>query len=177
MSIATDMAEKHAHILGELADFGLNLARKLHGQAMAAETPEETANLAKAFHSVSRSVRQTLALEAKLSRDADRHGREFKGEHERAAQQTAQQTGRRRLGQVRKAVERAIWSEYEGDEAELLLEDLELMLTEEVMADGLAEETLEAQIARLCADLGLGAEAPPPERPRGPLNGAGQGPP
>ena len=74
-------------------------------------------------------------------------------------------------------MERAIWSEYEGDEAELLLENLELMLTEEVMADDLAEETLEAHIARLCADLGLGAGAPPPERPRGPLNGAGQGPP
>ena len=67
MSIATDRAEKHARILGEFADFGLNLVRKLHDQARAAETSEETASLAKAFHSVSRSVRQTLALEAYAS--------------------------------------------------------------------------------------------------------------
>ena len=46
MPSLTDIAEKHAHMLGELAEFGLNLARKLHDQAMAAEEPEVVADLA-----------------------------------------------------------------------------------------------------------------------------------
>ena len=44
-------------MLGELAEFGLNLARKLHEQAMAAEEPAVVADLAKAFHAVSRTLR------------------------------------------------------------------------------------------------------------------------
>ena len=92
---AAEMAEKHARILGELAEFGLNLARKLHDQAMAAETPQETAELARAFHSVSRSVRQTLALEARLARDAGRQDLEDRAQAERTAQQALEDAERR----------------------------------------------------------------------------------
>src|SRR5690348_5288091 len=63
MSDREEMAERHGRILTELSELGASLARKVHAQAMEAETPDETATLTTAFHRISRSVRQTLALE------------------------------------------------------------------------------------------------------------------
>ena len=122
---AADMAEKHGRILGELAEFGLALARKLHDQGIAAETPEETAELARAFHSVSRSVRQTLALEARLAREAARQDREDRGQAERQAELDRAEAQRRarapyeaRKQRIGGVLERLIYSEHE-DEGEI----------------------------------------------------------
>src|SRR5688500_13108755 len=64
------MTERHRQALTELAELGLSLARKIHAQAETVEDVEQAAELSLAFHRVSRSVRQTVALEAKLERDA-----------------------------------------------------------------------------------------------------------
>ena len=76
MSQPAHIAERHARILGDLAERGHSLACKLHDGAMAAEDPESCARIAAGFHQVARTVRQTLALEAKLERDARRAERE-----------------------------------------------------------------------------------------------------
>lgn len=164
-----NMAERHSRILGELSEFGLDLARKLHGQAMAAETPQETADLARAFHSVSRSVRQTLALEAKLARDARRQDGEDRAAAERLerneryeADRIARAPFEERKSRIGHALQRVIYSEYEDeDEAEALFETVDERLGEDAECAGFLEDAIDDQIERLCKDFGL----TPPERP------------
>ncbi|WP_293451805.1 hypothetical protein, partial [Phenylobacterium sp.] len=61
---ATDRAEA---ILAELAEMDLELARKAHGAAMAAEDPAEVAGHIRNYQRMARSVRQTLAIKARLA--------------------------------------------------------------------------------------------------------------
>jgi hypothetical protein len=68
MSIPPDMAERHARVLARLTELGLALAERTFEAAEAAETPAERIEAVKAFHTISRSVRQSVALEAKLAR-------------------------------------------------------------------------------------------------------------
>jgi ribosomal protein S9 len=167
MQSATDMAETHAAVLGQLAQFGLDLARKLHGQGMAAETPEETAELAKAFHSVARTVRQTLALEARLMRDAKRQEREDRTEAEGrqrleadAAEQAAHAPYAARKSRIVSVIDRILATEYE-DEAERLSDEIADRLGEDARDAGFLDQPIDEQIAGLCRDFGL----PPPARP------------
>lgn len=68
MSIPPDMADRHARVLTRLTEMGLALAERTFEDAQAAETPAERIEAVKAFHTVSRSVRQSVALEARLAR-------------------------------------------------------------------------------------------------------------
>ncbi|TAJ72556.1 MAG: hypothetical protein EPO51_02160, partial [Phenylobacterium sp.] len=76
MSIPPDMAERHARVLARLTELGLALAERTFEEAEAAETPEQRVALVKAFHTISRSVRQTVALEARLARQQALDARE-----------------------------------------------------------------------------------------------------
>ena len=153
------MHERHSAILAELSELGLSSARDLHQQQLAAETPERKAMLASALHRVSRSIRQTLALEARLVRDARRADLEDRQLADKAA--AAGKT--RRRDQVKAAVERLIWMEHEkeSDDADHLVECLGERLDEEVLHDDFDAEPLEVHIASLCAALGL--PDPPPQ--------------
>jgi hypothetical protein len=76
---AVEMAERHGRMLGRLSELGMSLAEGMHAQvatAMEAGDPKAVAELTLTFHRVSRSVRQSIALEAKLVRDAARAERE-----------------------------------------------------------------------------------------------------
>jgi hypothetical protein len=156
MSDAAEITERRGRILAELSERGLSLARALHERALAAETTEEACNLGLAFHRISRSLRQTLALEARLERDRRRQDSEDRAEAARDDQARVH----RRQTQVRLAVERAIWNEAEGEEAERLCSALDDVLEGEVLADGFADSPLDAHIARLCAEFGLTAPSP-----------------
>jgi hypothetical protein len=68
MSIPPDMAERHARVLARLTELGLALAERTFEDAEAAETPADRIEAVKAFHTISRSVRQSVALEARLAR-------------------------------------------------------------------------------------------------------------
>ena len=169
MSCPTEMADRHARMLGELAELGLTLAREVHGRAAAAESAEDVQGLSLAFHRVSRCVRMTLALEARLERDR-RQG--VKDEADAAAQQ-ARGIVSTRKAQVRAAVTRAVMSEREEEEAEPLLFAIEDRIDEASLYEGFLGEPVGAQILRLCAELGvaapdLGPAAPsPPQSPEG----------
>jgi hypothetical protein len=157
MSGASDMAERHGCILAELSELGLGLARDLQQRALAAETPEAAADLADAFHRISRSVRQTLALEAKLERERRRRAQEDEIEELRQRPQRAE----KRAAEVRRAVERLIWTEAESDErAEQLLADLDDYLSWEIVSDTFLAERLQTYVARVCEDLGIGRRGP-----------------
>jgi len=163
------MGERHGRILAELSELGLGLARELQQRALAAETPEAAADLANAFHRISRSVRQTLALETKLERERRRRAQEDEIEELRQRPQRAE----RRAAEVREAVERLIWTEAESEErAEELLADLDDYLTWEIASETFLTEPLDGYVARVCEDLGIGrGQHPNPS----PLAGEGVG--
>lgn len=152
------MAERHSLALAELGALGMALA-----QALAA-TGETRAELTLAFHRLSRSVRQTFALESRLEREARQAGRE----RAEAAEREAIVRAHRRRAQVRSALSPLIWTEAEGgeDEADALFDDLNARLAE-ASDEAFLTEPLETCVARIAADMGLpvppatsGEEAP-----------------
>ena len=147
MSIATDMAERRLAILGELAELGLSLARDLHSTALAAEDIAEKSKLAEAFHRTGRSIRQSLALHAKLERD------DARAEHEDRAAAASQASDRK--AQVKAAVKRLIWTEYEPAEAEPLVLDLLDHLDEARLHDDFLDADVDTLIAKVCKALNL----------------------
>lgn len=152
MSSSPDMAERHGRMLAELSELGLALARDLQGRALAAEAPEEGARLASAFHRVARGVRQSIALEARLARDAERAAREARDDAE--GQRSAAVA--RRRNKVRKTVARMIWMETGSHrQAELSAADLDDRLEAESLDDGFLDEPEAAQIARFCRLFGV----------------------
>lgn len=62
------MSPRHSAILTRLTELGLALAERIQAEAMAASGVEDLDTLSQAFHRVSRSVRMSMALEAKLAR-------------------------------------------------------------------------------------------------------------
>ena len=113
MSAGHDTIERHELILDELARFGVELARDLSKRAMEAEDPDQAARLALAFAQVSRSVRQSLALESRLNRDAARARREARED----AKVEDKALRERRVAQLRSGVRRSL---AEGPERETM---------------------------------------------------------
>ena len=162
MTDAADMTERFARGLAEFSELCLASARDLLARQLAAEEATEAAACAGALHKVGRSLRQAMALEAKLRRDQAAAGRE-------AVVRTAeadQKRRRHRRAQVEAALARLIWTEGE-DAGEALETELSDLLDEEILADSFGDEPLDAHIARLCARLGVNpgpapfAAAPP----------------
>ena len=151
MPASPEKAERYELMLAELCELGLGLAREVQGQALTAKDAGETAELTLAFHRVARSVRQTIALDAKLDRAQERAAREARAETAKA--DSARRHARK--ARVRLAVEREVWSEYEGDEAEGLVDELGDLLDVEALDEDFAEGPIEAQIARIRDQLGL----------------------
>ncbi|HEX7887411.1 MAG TPA: hypothetical protein VF474_15660, partial [Phenylobacterium sp.] len=63
-------------MLAELAGLDLSLARHVHACAVSTEDPAEVADLARAYQRISRSMRQSLALHARLKRERERDQRD-----------------------------------------------------------------------------------------------------
>lgn len=105
--------DRHTAMLRELAAMSLTLARDLQQRALQAETPDEAARLAAAFHRVSRGLRQTLALELKVLRDRDDQAREADAAAQAAAEAARPQALARRREEVRRLTSQAIWTEHD----------------------------------------------------------------
>lgn len=176
MSEATP--DRDEEMLARLAEFDLAAAERVHGRLMAAEDSSEIADLGRTYQRVARSLRQTLALKAKLKRDRE------------AAAQAAERTPAprkppggmavaRRIRELRDAVTRIIWTEAErpefGDYANDAEEALGDLITDEMLGDGFCDEALDDHVARICIALGLPPEAalhwrdlPDPPEPEAP---------
>ena len=148
------MAARHAEGLGELARMGLEIARKLHGAVMAAETPEEVERLSGAFHRMSRSVRQSFALEARLERDRQRAlAEDRRAADERRAAAVAQ---RRRLAGAE--LERLVWTENERPDSGISRSRAGERLNQEAAdEDRFLEGAVEDLVIRILRDIGLAA--------------------
>lgn len=155
-------ADTQAAMLAELAQLGMALARELQARAMAAETTEEAAQAGSAFHKVARTVRQSLALSEKLTRDRARAMRE--AEVHTDTRQTADRA--RRRDYAKNIATRLIWTESEREDEDCA--DLEAEMLDHLEAASLTDQFLEgpfsATVARLCADLGLDPPVGAPRR-------------
>jgi hypothetical protein len=149
------MLDRHKAILTELAELGLSSARDLHQRQLAAETPEQAVRVAAALHRIGRSLRQTVALEAKLERDAKRGEREDVLEEAKQVVSLDKVRLARRRGQVQAAVERVAWNESETmDDFYTAKADLDELLDIEVQDDAFLAADPDLLIARLCKTLG-----------------------
>lgn len=72
MAQGLDLTEQEQASLAELAELDMALARHVHAHALAADEPATIADMARAYQRIARSARQSLALTAKLRRDAAR---------------------------------------------------------------------------------------------------------
>jgi hypothetical protein len=177
-------------MLAELAGLDLSLARHVHACATSTDDPGEVADLARAYQRVARSVRQSLALHARLKRDREQAAREAPAPPPAPppppptpARDAARIAARKDA--LRPAAQRVVWAEYEDAEDEDLcgyyldLVEERLQLRGRDNAFGLVArdqawdiEPLDDHVVRFCADMGLPAAAarlwrdlpdPPPE--------------
>jgi hypothetical protein len=173
---AATMAEAQEQALGIFADAVLKLALHIQQQALEAEDLDQKARAAGAVHRLGRGLRQTMALQAKLARDARREAAELQPETEPpekpAPLDPKTVAVRRRRDWLTRGVERCVWNEYDREDeaeeftAESLLEDLHERLAD-ITADPEAFLALDADelLVQLCKDLGV---TPPEFRPPAP---------
>lgn len=147
-------------MLGEFAELTLALARDLQQSALVAEDADEKARLAEAFHRLGRGLRQSLALHARLERDAERAAREAQADLR--SQEQARRA--RHKASVNGVLEQLIWTEAEKPDSALdsdvALHDLELLLDAEADRDEFLDQDPDALIAKLAQTLGLPAPNP-----------------
>jgi len=151
MTTPPEIVDEDIRLLDELSGLGMAMSRDFHGRCLAVGDAREAADLALGFQRTSRSVRQTIALKAKLLRDRVLFGREDK------THQTRETEHRMliRKAQVRLAVERTVWNETDGPEAERLLGELDDILEAETFNDDFVQGEVATFIARICQELGV----------------------
>jgi hypothetical protein len=150
-----EMADRHRRILVRLSELSLEAAENLHNRLIEAQAPAEAQGLGVAFEKVSRSLRLTLLLEAKLEKDALAAQREVEALQARAAE--ALYAVRR--ARVRSAVIDAIAEASERpEEAEELADTLDANLDSYLRDPEFAAMPFEDVVDRLCRDLGLDDE-------------------
>jgi hypothetical protein len=148
-------------MLAELAELNLDAARVLHGRLAAAETNAEARDLGLALQRVSRSVRQTLLLEAKFAKDRRAQAREDVAVTEAAREAVVAA----RKARVRHEVGRvAAEAGEDAEDVEQLLTDLDDRLDGYVRAHDFETATLDELVVAICKDLGFEFEAEAPER-------------
>jgi len=196
MTRNTDKQARVEAMLGELAELSLGAARELAVRLRESEDTDETVALAGAFQKMSRVVRLTLALDAKLEREAARDAAaeakasgqaqaEAEADPERAARAAAPADPvEARKHRVRGLMNRLLWNESEGedDEYEVLVEDLNARLDEAALSPDFEDLPIEALARRVIADMGLTGrfalslgEARPPPAPTRELQPADTG--
>ncbi|WP_068875971.1 MULTISPECIES: hypothetical protein [unclassified Phenylobacterium] len=153
------MDARHGRMLAELAEAGMGAARRLSDALRRADNTQDLVLLSEAFHQVSRSVRQSIALEFKLRR-APREPAAPKPEPKPAASPPPERSD---------WAERTDWQEYEradwGEPLDASLGDREAI-----------DEAVDASIARIRRGLARAERVlgPHPNIPCHPGLGAAQ---
>ena len=158
-------------VLREIAamDLDLALARRLYGQAMAEPDADKAAHVTRAYNRVTRSLRQSIALRAKLAQDWESH-EVFHGRRRDAAPArpfplsmaaapqaptpvARAEAGRRRAA-LQQAIQRIIWNERETERLDRPTAAILRERTGDDVCDSAAEAVLAATpIEHLVADV------------------------
>jgi len=147
-----DMTARHAAALARVAEMAERLAQKHADRALETDDPKVEASATSAFQKATRVMRQSMALEAKLIRDAEQGVRDAR----RRAEWADLSATHDRRRQIATTVERLIRNDpgTSGD-AEHLCNELDDLLDIEELADTFLTEDLTVQVTRLCNTLGL----------------------
>jgi len=146
-------AAEDAEMLRELAQIGMRLVRLVEANAQARMAENPAADLGRvdqAFAKLSRSIRLTLALKAKLADSAAKRDTAAMG----AAR--TQQADESRTHWQKVKLEHAVTETLEALDAEHLLADLHERLDDADIAADLGTRTMGEMVARVCDDLGIG---------------------
>jgi hypothetical protein len=178
------LAQAQEQALGIFADAVLKLALHIQQEALDAPELDQKVGAAVAIDRLGRGLRQTIALQAKLAREARREAAEPAPKPAAPPAEPATPPDpkaiavRRRSDWLTRNVERCVWNEYERDDsaeeftAESLLEDLSERLAD-LMADPEAFLALDpdALLVQLCQELGVTPPQfhPPAPTPAAPL--------
>lgn len=153
MTSGNDMAERHARAFAELSELGMALARDLQARALAAADDDTAQALGRAFHAVARTVRQTMALEARLARDAVRHAREAAEAAEIAGRDRPARSEKRRA-EIREVLVRHIWTEAENEDIGLELTwAMDEMLKDAMVSTTFLDRPLEVWIEKIRGEI------------------------
>lgn len=155
MTEATSPTDRIAARLERLAEMDLAAAEKVHAQLMAAETPEETASLSRAYQRVSRSARQCLMLQM-------RHAGELAGRRaetrilDRRDEMIREVKTEQRTVALQDAVERvACIAVRDAGEREDRLDRFDLELDDWLDEPDFLTADLDGQVLRACRLLDL----------------------
>jgi hypothetical protein len=157
--VASGYAAEDAEILSELAGIGMRLARLVEANVEAKLAQDPAADLGRAdqmFARLSRSIRQTLALKAKLAEMGRK--RATASETEGLQHQADDARLRSRKTKVERAVTETIEAASPSDRENLLSDLYERLLDPDIEAD-LATGSIGEMVAGICDDLGI-----PPDR-------------
>jgi hypothetical protein len=144
MSDDIDMRERHGRVLAELAETGMVMVRRLSEAMRAADDVQTQAQIGLAYHRVSRAVRQTLALEFRLSQEPRR---------DVAPARPTPPPEPKPAAPPRVHAERTGWDEYERDDSDEAFDALDALLEAEDFDLDAAHEAVEACIANIRRDL------------------------
>lgn len=153
-------------MLARLAARDLAAAERVHDKLMAAEAAPEIADLGRTYQRLARSLRQTLALKAKLAREAEQHARwlarrdpppfdldafdlELDDDDDGLAIDN-------RVGDLQDAVGRIIHARYgDGAQAREAHDRFDRELDDWIEADDFTEADLDAQVVRAAQFLDI----------------------
>jgi hypothetical protein len=153
-----DITEADAAGLDELGGLDLAMARDFARRAQAEEDPNTAANLARTYHRMARSYRQTLAMKLRIKRELSRE------ERPEPPQPRDPVRNRERRDLLRTAGRRIIWTEHEPAERPETEEDdyvgeyfdlLDREIDRQADKPGFGETDADEHVVALCADLDL----------------------
>jgi ribosomal protein S21 len=153
-SAASAEAAEDAEMLKELAQIGMRLARLVEANAEARVAQDPACDLGRTdqmFARISRSIRQTLALKAKLTEMRQKRAAASLTEERQREAEAARR--RWRKTRVERAVAETI-SAGRGD-GENLLSDLHERLSDPDIEADLAAGSIGEMVAGVCDDLGI----------------------
>lgn len=158
--ITPDADDRHSLMLRRLASLSLELAESLQTRALAAETTEEAARAAEAFHKVARGLRQTLALELRVIRFRKELERENNADPVRQLEARQKADARAAVvnwkrTQVCDYIAPLIWNERERDEATALLARFNTWLDATEQRPGFEYAELDDLLEEACEVLGF----------------------
>lgn len=154
MTTSPDIAQDIC-LLDELSGLAMAMARDLQAAALAASDASEKTDLALAFQRTARSVRQTIALKAKLERDHVQAAREVR----EAAAEACEVRRKTRQVEIRRGVERVLWDEGDEEDAEFMLMEVDGLIERAALDADFETAPVATQIARLCEELGVARPA------------------
>jgi hypothetical protein len=144
-------AERRLVFLGELAAIGMRLAREVERQALDGELAGDPGLV---FSRISRAVRQTLALEARLDAEAEAQARQVSSA-QKSREAARLREARKQKDRVRRYVEEAIAANDDGRDAEGLELELDERLEDPDYEDELGERPIGVIVAGICGALGV----------------------